>query len=513
MTVASVLPFAVNLTASGSSIRTNCSDVMFVDDVTMLRDVIGCYGSSSSNNDTTGYGEYVANDSAAQNATSETGSATMSATTVVYIVVTCAVLSAMILATIIGNVLVIAAIVIEKNLQSVANYLIASLAVADLLVAVLVMPMAAVKEVSSQWFLGKEICDMWISFDVLCCTSSILHLVAISVDRYWAVTRADYIHNRPVRMIVLMIGLSWGISAVISIPPLFGWKDPENNPEETGQCVISQDWGYTVYSTVGAFYIPLIIMIIIYLNVYRAARLRIRKRHFRSSAKSGGGGMDAKSSCSDIIKRRFKFASGVSVPVQSPSTPSSLLSAGMSPANGTSTPPIASGGCPTSASVTTSLMSPTSCYEIADNGGSSNSRHLPQWTPESNPASPVLESSFRSKERKAREKREQMRERKAARTLAIITGSFVGCWLPFFILALVGPFCGKSCQIPDLLVSVIGWLGYFNSLLNPVIYTVFSLDFRSAFQKILFGRCRRNRHAYSNNLGKASTVATNTRLN
>lgn len=47
-----------------------------------------------------------------------------------------------------GNVFVIAAILIEKNLQNVANYLIVSLAVADLMVACLVMPLGAVYEVS-----------------------------------------------------------------------------------------------------------------------------------------------------------------------------------------------------------------------------------------------------------------------------------------------------------------------------------------------------------------------------
>lgn len=47
-----------------------------------------------------------------------------------------------------GNVFVIAAILLERNLQNVANYLIVSLAVADLMVACLVMPLGAVYEVS-----------------------------------------------------------------------------------------------------------------------------------------------------------------------------------------------------------------------------------------------------------------------------------------------------------------------------------------------------------------------------
>lgn len=82
-----------------------------------------------------------------------------------------------------GNVFVIAAILIERNLQSVANYLILSLAVADLLVAGLVMPMSAIYQVSDEWTMGPELCDMWTSSDVLCCTASILHLVAIALDR------------------------------------------------------------------------------------------------------------------------------------------------------------------------------------------------------------------------------------------------------------------------------------------------------------------------------------------
>lgn len=93
---------------------------------------------------------------------------------------------------IIGNMFVIAAIYLEKSLQSVANYLIVSLACADLMVAIMVMPVAAYNEISYKWNLGPIICDIWTSFDVLCCTASIFHLVAIALDRYWAITNVIY---------------------------------------------------------------------------------------------------------------------------------------------------------------------------------------------------------------------------------------------------------------------------------------------------------------------------------
>ena len=117
-----------------------------------------------------------------------------------HVIVTSLLLGLVTMATIVGNVFVMVAIGVERHLRmNVANYLIASLAVADLLVAALVMPLAAMNDVTHGWPLGRLLCDAWVSFDVLCCTASILHLVAISVDRYWAVTRVDYIHHRQAR--------------------------------------------------------------------------------------------------------------------------------------------------------------------------------------------------------------------------------------------------------------------------------------------------------------------------
>uniref|UniRef100_A0A6P4E708 5-hydroxytryptamine receptor 2A-like n=1 Tax=Drosophila rhopaloa TaxID=1041015 RepID=A0A6P4E708_DRORH len=67
---------------------------------------------------------------------------------------------------------------------------------------------------------------------------------------------------------------------------------------------------------------------------------------------------------------------------------------------------------------------------------------------------------------KRKETLEAKRERKAAKTLAIITGAFVVCWLPFFVMALTMPLCA-ACQISDSVASLFLWLGYFNSTLNP----------------------------------------------
>ena len=82
-------------------------------------------------------------------------------------------------------------------------------------------------------------------------------------------------------------------------------------------------------------------------------------------------------------------------------------------------------------------------------------------------------------------------ERKATRTLGVIMGTFIACWLPFFILALVKPFLGElSDRIPRWLDLVFLWLGYANSFLNPIIYARFNRDFRVPFRLILQCKCR-----------------------
>lgn len=83
---------------------------------------------------------------------------------------------------------------------------------------------------------------------------------------------------------------------------------------------------------------------------------------------------------------------------------------------------------------------------------------------------------------KAQVKRFRM-ETKAAKTLGIIVGGFIFCWLPFFTMYLIRAFC-THCIHP-LVFSILFWLGYCNSAINPLIYALFSKDFRFAFKRII----------------------------
>lgn len=78
-------------------------------------------------------------------------------------------------------------------------------------------------------------------------------------------------------------------------------------------------------------------------------------------------------------------------------------------------------------------------------------------------------------------------ETKAAKTLGIIVGGFIMCWLPFFTMYLVRAFYPN--HIHPTVFSVLFWLGYCNSAINPCIYALFSKDFRFAFKRIICCKC------------------------
>ncbi|KAK6468393.1 5-hydroxytryptamine receptor 7-like [Huso huso] len=181
--------------------------------------------------------------------------------------------------TVMGNTLVVIAVCVVKKLRQPSNYLLVSLAVADLSVAVAVMPFMIVTDLTGgHWLFGEVFCNIFIAMDVMCCTASIMTLCVISVDRYLGITRPlTYPARQNGQLMAKMIAGVWLVSASISFPPFFGWAQ---NINKGGVCLISQDFGYTIYSTAVAFYIPMAVMLIMYYKIFRAARKSVAKHRF-----------------------------------------------------------------------------------------------------------------------------------------------------------------------------------------------------------------------------------------
>ncbi|KPJ02955.1 putative G-protein coupled receptor No9 [Papilio xuthus] len=421
-----------------------------------------------------------------------------------------------------GNWLVIAAVLCSSKLCSVTNLFIVSLAVADLLVGLAVLPFSATREVFKIWIFGDVWCSVWLAVDVWMCTASILNLCAISLDRYVAVTRpVSYPTIMSRRRAKALIAGLWVLSFVICFPPLVGWKDKKPagaelkedwspNPPCKWTCELTNDAGYVVYSAMGSFYIPMLVMLFFYWRIYKAA-VRTTKainQGFRTTKGKGLGNRFDDNRLTLRIHRGRGSARPHGSPLSTASNHSTSTSLSASPERLrrhssarrahekikiSVSYPSSEQICPAHENSRSPSRSPSpSLYAVHyERDGRELTESRLRVRPSHHLAPGPLYDEFDDKPRtrrmgkrniKAQVKRFRM-ETKAAKTLGIIVGGFVCCWLPFFSVYVVRAFCAH-CVTP-IVFSVLFWLGYCNSAINPLIYALFSKDFRFAFKRII----------------------------
>ncbi|XP_068199399.1 trace amine-associated receptor 9-like [Antennarius striatus] len=174
--------------------------------------------------------------------------------------------------TICGNLLVIISIIYFKQLHTPTNYFILSLAVADLLVGVLVFPFSMAFTVTSCLYHEDLICKIRDSFDVSLCTSSILNLCCISIDRYYAVCQPlTYRTKINTQVTMIMIMVTWIISVLIGIAIIIAGFSQGTCEEMCSVDVVMANTMGPVLS----FYLPAIIMLCIYLKIFLVAQKQV----------------------------------------------------------------------------------------------------------------------------------------------------------------------------------------------------------------------------------------------
>ncbi|XP_015252103.1 PREDICTED: LOW QUALITY PROTEIN: adenosine receptor A2a [Cyprinodon variegatus] len=187
---------------------------------------------------------------------------------------------------VLGNVLVCWAVCLNSNLQSITNFFVVSLAVADIAVGVLAIPFAIA---ISTGFCSNFYGCLFIACFVLVLTqNSIFSLLAIAIDRYFAI-------KLPLRYNSLVtsqraqgiIAICWALSIIIGLTPMMGWHEVSNSTKSTNsscqpglmECLFMDvvTMEYMVYFNFFAFVlIPLLLMLAIYLCIFMAARHQLK---------------------------------------------------------------------------------------------------------------------------------------------------------------------------------------------------------------------------------------------
>ncbi|XP_045191211.2 alpha-2C adrenergic receptor-like isoform X2 [Mercenaria mercenaria] len=443
-----------------------------------------------------------------------------------HIILTSILLSIIMFVIVFGNLLVVVAIFTDKTLKTTQNWFIASLAVADFLLGLVIMPFSLANEMMGYWYFGTVWCDLWKAIDVLLCTASILSICLISLDRYWSITRAiTYSRTRTPKKASLMIAAIWFLSAIICVPPLIGWKNPLPVTDYP-LCLLSDDIGYVLYSTMGSFYIPCVIMVFVYFKIYRAAKRLARKNiqkkrnkkqmpEIKEDMNTQFNSMDAESSVRItpenerkpvMIKPRLEslkeneydsiMSNDKELQVRQNFRTDFEISKEDKTYNMKESK-VAKRQDSTSSELTRNNSSDSAKSQTCKHSEEQAFKQEPRRISMQKISEKFSKKRHRSNGNKSskgwraaslreheRQKRKiaKARERRATIVLGLVMAAFILCWCPFFTLYIITSFC--YC-VGEIVFTVVFWAGYCNSALNPIIYTVFNRDFRHAFHRII----------------------------
>ena len=298
---------------------------------------------------------------------------------------------------IIGNATILVAIYQKQYLQTITNLFIASLACADLGVAVLVLPVVIYLQLfPQQRIFVHSFCHAWLAFDLCFATASILNLCTIAGERYCAIIYPlEYLTKMTKKVACVIIVAVWTLSCLISFPFISYWQKKDyvisDDIQGAGVCIIYLDNLTYIVTSIISYFIPMLVLLIMYRKIHHTALAQAQKMKKNSVA------------LTDIIHQ-------------------------------------------------TNLKLKD---EKSGGNGSTNATSL-----------------------------SMLKEHKATLVVGVIIGVFIMCWTPFFTHNIIKIFCSKCIVNPTLTPTVLVWLGYTNSSLNPFIYGITSRKFRQAFYEL-----------------------------
>ncbi|XP_066260478.1 5-hydroxytryptamine receptor 2C-like [Euwallacea similis] len=384
----------------------------------------------------------------------------------------------------VGNILVCLAVLLDRRLQNVTNYFLLSLAIADLLVSLFVMPLGAIPGFLGEWPFGLIWCNVYATCDVLACSASIMHMCFISLGRYLGIRNPlKTRHSTTTRTVVLRIGLAWVLSMIVSSSiTVLGIINHENIMPDPKKCVINNR-AFFVFGSLIAFYIPMTVMMVSYALTVQLLRKKARFAAEHPDAdqlRRLGGRFAAK-------QDRASATAGDNALWRTAG--SADRSSNMRMGNSHSQLSFVNGGNGnlTSARRDQGTQTPENIAREARNCRLKSLKLQLNHTTSNLTNFRLLAGKVK---RKTFASNSVATEQKASKVLGLVFFTFVLCWSPFFILNIIFAAC-PDCNVPQHVVVTCLWLGYVSSTINPIIYTIFNKTFRAAFIRLLLCRCQR----------------------
>ncbi|XP_034983628.2 muscarinic acetylcholine receptor M2 [Zootoca vivipara] len=433
---------------------------------------------------------------------------------VVFIVLVAGSLS---LVTIIGNILVMVSIKVNRHLQTVNNYFLFSLACADLIIGVFSMNLYTLYTVIGYWPLGPVVCDLWLALDYVVSNASVMNLLIISFDRYFCVTKPlTYPVKRTTKMAGMMIAAAWVLSFILWAPAILFWQfivGERTVPD--GECYIQflSNAAVTFGTAIAAFYLPVIIMTILYWQISRASKSRIKK-----DKKGGGQNQDPVSP--SLVQGKMVKPNNNNVPTNEDGVEHGKIQNGKATGESGMENCVAaeekeSSNDSTSLSAVASNVkddepikeetrasvsqvnakvenSKLTCIRIltkspkGDCSGSTNTTVEivgPDGQNGDEKQNIVARKIVKMTKQPAKKKTPPSREKKVTRTILAILLAFIITWTPYNVMVLINSFCA-SC-IPNTVWTIGYWLCYINSTINPACYALCNATFKKTFKHLL----------------------------
>ncbi|NXX83846.1 HRH3 protein, partial [Urocolius indicus] len=376
----------------------------------------------------------------------------------------------LVLATVLGNALVILAFVVDRSLRTQGNLFFLNLAIADLLVGGFCIPLYIPYVLTGEWRLGRGLCKLWLVVDYLVCTASVFNIVLISFDRFISVTKAvSYRAQKGItRNAILKMATVWIAAFLLYGPAILSWEHIAQKsilPEGECHAEFFYNWYFLMIASTIEFFTPFISVTYFNVSIY----LNIRKRTSLRNGNLSPGQEDCEMTFQGKRKEHAIFfvkpnrrkherrTSSLSPPKKASRFRLQKLDDHSSDMNANQDlPPLqmeveAKPHRNGFYKATESICNGTSGTDIAN----------------------TMANRFRLS-----------RDKRVAKSLAIIVCVFGFCWAPYTLLMIIRAACHGHC-VHYSLYEISFWLLWVNSAINPVLYPLCHMSFRKAFIKLL----------------------------